>query len=95
MQINPHRCIMDQITPGTLNPQEVADTIFKARYSRLDDFDDFYQPLDGLTAKERDYCLQHEAEITQRLDTTKPPSLANLIEDTNKLLAQRMKELNG
>ena len=98
MQIDYHRCIMEQIDTKGQKPDEVAEIIFEAKEKRIEGFSDsiegIYTPLEGMTAKERDYLLQHENSIDRCLQPmTMQGHYAEMITRTKALLHVKMAEL--
>lgn len=96
--IDYHRCIMEQIDTEGRKPDEVAEIIFKAKEKRIDNFsnrfDDIYRPLEGMTAKEREYLLQHESNIDRCLQPmTMQEHFAEMFTRTKALLDAKMAEL--
>lgn len=100
MKIDYHRCIMEQIDTEGRTPDEVAEIIFEAKDKRMEDFSDnvdgIYTPLEGVTAKERAYLLQHEDSISRRLQPmTMQEHYAEMVARTKALLNAKMAELKA
>ena len=91
---------MEQIDTEGSTADEVAEIIFKAKDKQMDDFSDsmegIYTPLEGMTAKERDYLLQHESSINRGLQPmTQKEHMAEVYERTKALINKRLAELKA
>lgn len=93
-----HRCIMEQIDTKGRKPDEVARIIFEAKDKRMENFSNstegIYTPLEGITAKEREYLLQHEDSISRRLQPmTMQEHYIEMFARTETLLNAKMAKL--
>ena len=100
MQIDFNYCIIEQVDIKERDPQSIANIIFKATEHRMSGFiakdfmSDMYYPFDGMTQKERDYCLMNDSEIEQNLNTvTYTEHVREVFEYTKKSLDAMMKEV--
>ena len=106
MKIDFNYCIIEQVETKERtkkrDPQSIADIIFEATEHRTDGFiakdfiNDMHYPLDGMTQKERDYCLKHDSEIEQNLNTvTYNEHVREIFENTKKSLDAMMKKVKA
>ena len=103
MQIDFNYCIIEQLDTiertKKRDAQSIADMIFKATEHRMNGFiakdflNDMHYPLDGMTQKERDYCLMHDSVIEQNLNTiTYDEHVRKIFEKTRSKLKKLMKQ---
>lgn len=69
-------------------------------YAAMEDFsqnsDDIYRPLDGMTAKERDYLIQHESSIGRSLQPmTMQEHFAEMVVRAKALIDKRLAEIKA
>jgi hypothetical protein len=98
MELDYNRCIMEQIDPNTFTPQSVADMIFKAKDYRMsgfsNEYEGMYKPLEGLSDKERAFCLGHEDELEQALyEMTHQEYFTRKCAKIKQLINEQMKAL--
>lgn len=106
MQIDFNYCIIEQMDTKERikkrDAQSVADIIFKATEHRMSGFEcrdfvnDMYYPLEGMTQKERGYCLKNDSKIEQNLNTvTYNEHLREMFENTKKNLNEMIKKVKS